>query len=290
MLEVNPDRLPRNDAPENSMIKSRPLNEYELRVTPDEHSILNEPFLRCTPYIVNRRYMTLICLDCGYCVNPEKALGHLSKHHSECKFNVAKDFALQLSNKFPDLVANAIHPPAVIEPVFGLAIPAGMFTICSHCRRGYVNLDTWRHHDCGRKDIDLEGRPEHFSSLVQTFFRGPKICYFPIQIPALVSDEVSINDFDLFKLGSHDLPVSEDVIEEPEDYRELNQFLEKEGWIKHVSGNSRSELSLLTAPPGDEEFIKPSVAREVIAIMTNIQAAIGRAGYHVRRLIGKRPT
>ena len=101
-------------------------------------------------------------------------------------------------------------------------------------------------------------------------------------------DEAASDDFGLFKQGFQDLP-SEDIIDEPEDYRELNQFLAKEGWINHVSGNSRSELLLLTAPPKEEEILKPIVARDITAVMFNIQAAIGMAGYQVRRLLGKRP-
>ena len=88
--------------------------------------------------------------------------------------------------------------------------------------------------------------------------------------------------------GIQDIAISEDEVAEAEDYRELNQFLLKEGWIKHVSGISASELSVLTSPPREEDTIK-SIAPNVIALMTDIQAAIGVAGYHVRRLIGKRP-
>jgi hypothetical protein len=124
---------------------------------------------------------------------------------------------------------------------------------------------------------------------VQTFFRGQKISYFPVELPVSVPDEAASDDFGLFKLGIQDLSISEDIIDEPEDYRELNQFLAKEGWINHVSGNSRSELLLLTAPPKEEEILKPIVARDITAVMFNIQAAIGMAGYHVRRLLGKRP-
>ena len=288
--EANSGRPPRTAVPEHSAKSGQAptlVNEYEVRISPDEHSIIEDPLLRCTPYIVNRKYMTLICTDCGYCINPEKASHHLRKHHGHCKVGV--DFQVQLSTKFPGLVVEVTHALQVVDPVFRLAISVDMYTICTRCGRGYVNLATWRHHACSRKDVNLEGRPEHFLSLVQTFFRGPNVCYFPVKLPASVSDEAPGDDFDLFKSAFRDLPVFEDVVDEPEDYREVNQFLAKEGWINHVSGHSRSELLPLTAPPSEDEIFKP-IARDIIAVMFNIQAAIGKAGYHARRLLGKRPS
>lgn len=262
------------------------INEYELHVFPDEHSIVNDDLFKCTPYIVNIMYMVLICTDCRYCILPDRALEHLRKDHPYCK--VGTDFLEQLSLKFPGLVAETIHPPEAIEPVFGLAIPPEKYTICTRCRRGYVNADSLRRHVCGNIDADLAGQPEHFLSFVQTFFRGPRICYFSINLPTPVSGEAYGDDFDLFKSALQELTTSEDELDGPEDYRELNQFLLKEGWINHVSGCSASELSLLTAPPKEGELLRP-VARQVIALMSNIQTAIGTAGYHVRRLLGKRP-
>jgi hypothetical protein len=136
--------------------------------------------------------------------------------------------------------------------------------------------------------VDLEGGREHFASLVQTFFRGPKFCYFPIQLPISAESEHHSDDFKLFMTTFQDTLVSKDDVSVPEDYRELNQFLLKEGWIQHLSGYSRSELSNLTDLPREDEVLKP-VARDVVALMSNMQGAIGTVGYHVRRLLGRRP-
>ena len=92
----------------------------------------------------------------------------------------------------------------------------------------------------------------------------------------------------MFKAGFQELVASDDDVHEPEDYHELNQFLLKEGWIKHVSGFCASELSLLTNFPKEDDLLKP-IARAVNAIMSNIQVAIRAVGYHVRHLLGKRP-
>jgi hypothetical protein len=261
-----------------------PLNHYEHMIVSDECSVVDDPFLRCTPYIVNIKYMVLICIACRHCVNPACASEHLRKHHCQCK--VGSGFESQLHTKYPTLVAEMIHPPVVIEPVFGLAIPEEEYIVCARCRRGYINSASWHSHACGQADANLDGN-DHFPSLVQTFFRGPKVCYFPVKLPVSTKSEAISDDFDLFKSNSHDVTISEDEIE-PGDYRELNQFLLKEGWLKHVSGLRLSDLSLLAGPPTAGERLQ-NIAFEVVGLMTSIQGAIGMAGYHVRRLLGRRP-
>jgi hypothetical protein len=263
----------------------RRLNKYELAVVPDEHSVVDDPLLRCTPYIVNVTHKGLICTACGHGINPRRASDHLREFHSQCKVGTA--FETELDIKYPELVAEMVHPPEVIEPIFGLAIPIEEYTVCVRCRRGYVNLASWRSHVCEKADVNVDGIG-HFSSLVQSFFRGRRVCYFPVKLPVSALGEVAGDDFDLFKSTFHGFGVSEDEVIEPEDYRELDRFLLKEGWIKHVSGSSRSELSLLVAPPGADDMLK-NIEHEVIALMTNIQSTIGMAGYHVRRLLGTRP-
>lgn len=261
------------------------LNKHELLIAPNKQSIVDDDLLRCTPYIVNTKYKVLICTCCRYSVNPDRAMDHLRKYHPHCK--VQTKFTTLVRTKFPGLVCESIQPLDIPEPVFGLAIPIEPYTICARCSRGYANITSWRCHACGNAGANLAGQPDHFSSLVQTFFRGPQVCYFPVQHPASISANERGDDFDLFKSCFQDLPVSE--IDEPDDYRELNQFLLKEGWINHVKGHSPTELSFLTAPPKDGEIFKP-IASDVVALMHNIQIAIGTAGYHVRRLLGKRPT
>ena len=262
---------------------SGPPNEYESRVVPDEHSIVDDALLKCTPYIVNVKYMVLICTDCQYCIIPDRASKHLRENHPHCKVDTS--FSEQLSQRFPGLAAETIHPAETIEAVFGLTISVKEYTVCSRCRRGYSDVYTWERHICRNSDADLAGRCAHFSSHVQTFFRGQKICYFPVEVPPVSTNS---DDFDLFKTDFQEIAVSEGEIHESEDYRVLNQFLLKEGWINHVSGCSPSELSLLTCPPKEDEVLK-FTASDVVGLMSNIQAAIGTAGYHVRRLLGRRP-
>jgi hypothetical protein len=261
------------------------LNKQEACLQPDEHCVAEDPLLKCTPYIVNLQYKVLICTICQHSIKPALASQHLRKDHTQCK--VGSDFCQQLEEKFPHLVSEPIHPSEVVEAVFGLAIPETKYTICARCRRGYLNLHTWHQHPCRNSGADLGGRPKHFLSFVQTFFHGTATCYFPVKLPNPGPCQDSDNDFNIFKSNFQELVVDK-VNRSDGDYRELNQFLLKEGWIEHISPYSPSELSLLVALPKEGELLRP-LSRHVINLMTHIQAAIGAAGYHVRRLLGRRP-
>ena len=152
-----------------------------------------------------------------------------------------------------------------------------------------MNRSSWRNHACERSQVDLRGREPQFSSLVQTFFRGPRLCYFPIVTPVSEKGKSEIDDFALFQSQFPQVDATEDAIAEPADYRELDQFLCKEGWISHVAGSSSSELSKLTCLPQQDEILAP-IRHETFLLMSTIQAAIGSAGFHVRRLLGRRPS
>ena len=172
----------------------RGLNKYELMVVPDENLVVNDPLLRCTPYIVNATYKGLICTTCGHGINPKHASDHLQEFHSQCK--VGTTFETELNIKYLELVAEMVHPSEIIKFIFGLAIPIEEYTICVHCRQGYINLASWRSHVCEKADVNVDGIG-HFSSLVQSFFHGWRVCYFPVKLPVSALGEVAGDDFDL---------------------------------------------------------------------------------------------
>jgi hypothetical protein len=277
----------RSNAIQEAPIGFSPPNQYEMLILPCNNSITNEPLLRCTPYIINIQYLVLICTQCKHAVNPGSAFKHVRKLHPGCK--VPATLAAQLNEKYPMLTAEKIQPQEMVEPIFGLSVPGEEYTICARCRHGYGTMVSFRNHACERSDTDLNGRLPYFASLVQTFFRGRQLCYFPIKTPRPGVDRTTTDDFALFQSQRTDDNSAEDEVEAPENYRELNQFLSKEGWVSHVIGFSKSELSSLTSAPGKDDHLAP-VANEVIALMSNMQLIIGRAGFHVRRLLGWRPS
>jgi hypothetical protein len=262
---------------------SRP-NEYETLIPQDERSVVNDPLLLRTPYIVNTKYMALICMECGHAVDPDKASTHARQLHQGCK--LPESFVVELKRRYSGLRAEKIHPGGIVPAVFGLAVPPKPFEVCSRCLRGYSNHSSFRKHVCENAQKDLQGEPPSFSSLVQTFFREPRICYFPIETPK--AKEID-DDFAIFRSQFPNIDIVEDEIANPTDYRELDQFLCKEGWISHVAGYSRSGLLELTCSPRQDEILA-TISHEVYLLMSKIQSIIGCAGFHVRRLLGRRPS
>ena len=259
------------------------LNKYESLIAADKHSVMDDPFLLRTPYIVNTMYAVLICVVCKYSIAPEKALKHARQRHAYCK--VSESFVTELKNRYPELKSEKIHPGCIARPVFGLAVSGEPYEVCSRCLHGYSNRGSLRRHVCENPEKDLQGGQPSFSSLVQTFFREPKICYFPIESPV----KKEADDFTLFRSQFSTVEEIKDEITNPTEYRELDQFLFKEGWISHVVGHSASELSTLTCLPGQDEVFGP-IRHELFLLMSRIQSIIGTAGFHIRRLLGRRPS
>jgi len=164
---VRPDGHNVSDTRKPPILAPSSANKFESLVLLDKHTTIHDSLLKCTPYIINLKYKVHICTDCRYCIIPNRALEHLRHEHPHCK--VETTFSAHLHKRFPDLVSEAIHPPETIEAVFGLAIPAKKYTICSCCRRGYIDVPSWQHHVCRNAGTALAGQRPHFRSHVQTF-------------------------------------------------------------------------------------------------------------------------
>ena len=75
----------------------------------------------------------------------------------------------------------------------------------------------------------------------------------------------------------------------PEDYRQLQQFLCREGWTAHLKDMSSAEISDLVAAPQVDECMG-TIPACVLSLMTRLQSMLMTAGFYVRRLVGKRPS
>jgi hypothetical protein len=82
------------------------LNRYECLILQDEDSVVDDPLLKKTPYIVNVRYSTLICIECKHSVDPDQASSHARRLHSYCK--IAPGFATEIKRKYSGLKAEKI--------------------------------------------------------------------------------------------------------------------------------------------------------------------------------------
>ena len=213
------------------------------------------------------------------------AASHARTNHS--LRDVPRDLEKMIVSKYPLLVSESIQPEAICPAIFGLAIPLDPFLICTRCRRGYTNVQSWSSHVCRNAQTDTGGQPPYYASLVQTFFLGKNTCYFPIHTPPV--SPLQVGDFSLFKaqLSEHESAV-ETVIEN-ENYREVNQFLQKEGWIAHIAGCTVSKLLDLVSPAGVDDSMMAIVAN-LRTLLSNIQDIISKGVFHIRRLLGRRPS
>ena len=262
-------------------------NQYEMLIRPGSESVTDDAVLLSTPYIVNSRHQILICVDCKHGVEPQAASSHLRQCHPHCR--PSRALVAQLKRRYPELCSEK-KAPNDQEPVFGLAVPLEKYVICVRCQHGYKNTASWRSHFCKQPGAILNDQSPYYMSHVQTFFRGNMLRYFPIRTPVSKVHDTGIDDFQLFQsqyLHSHGGVDLEPV--EPEDYRELNQFLAKEGWLAHVAGHPISELYALVTLPRHDDTLSP-IASEVLVLMSNVQNVIANAGFHVRRLLGRRPS
>lgn len=98
-----------------------------------------------------------------------------------------------------------------------------------------------------------------------------------------------LDDWTLYCNLSSKLETYDDTVSLPDDFREMSQFLAKQGWIRHLEGISKAEISAITSLPKQEEMLEP-VSHAVYAIMSNLQGVICSSGFHVRRLLGLRPS
>jgi hypothetical protein len=121
-------------------------------------------------------------------------------------------------------------------------------------------------------------------SHVQTFFHGNRLTYFPIHTPSLSPS--TTNDFSLFKAQFPEADTASNDVVESTNYRQMHQFLEKEGWIAHLSGYAVSNVIALVSLPRLDANILPNLR----SLLSNIQAIIANTVFHVRRLLGRRPS
>jgi hypothetical protein len=261
------------------------LNKWERLVDMDRFTILDDPFLRKTPYVINSYHNALICADCKHAVSPKSSAPHLrSAHRSR---NIPRGLDKYLAETYPLLKSGPIHPDDTCDPIFGLAIPLNEFLICTRCRRGYTDTLSWRSHSCKAPHVELNGRPAYFSSLVQTFFLGTRLCYFPVNTPS--SRIRTQDDFTLFKAQFPDIDASVQQVTESNNYREIHQFLEKEGWIEHTANCTASKLAALVSLPCSRDPLS-KIAPNLCNLLTNVQDIISKGVFHVRRLLGRRPS
>jgi hypothetical protein len=119
-------------------------NKWEQMVGVDEFSVIDDPLLRKTTYIVNTEHQALICMDCKHAVSIKSAVHHSRQRHSTR--DLPKDLDKEILSKYPLLTSDSIKPDTTCSPVFGLAIHLNDFVVCTLCQRGYADVSSLRSH------------------------------------------------------------------------------------------------------------------------------------------------
>ncbi|KAF9490700.1 hypothetical protein BDN71DRAFT_1511034 [Pleurotus eryngii] len=252
-------------------------NVFEALVRPSNDSVLDDPLLKTTPFIVNTSFCILICTHCQCTVNPKKAGTHIAKNHKACK--PPSRFTEQLLDRYPNLKSNGVDILQSIKAIFGLAIPTNQFIVCSRCYHGYSNVKGWQSHACKKPSIKHGDQLNYFALLVQTFFHSPKHLYFVIHTPQPTSVQPP-NAFSIFRSQTVSLGEPNKKVSIAVDYRQQNQFLVKEGWIEHINGLSASNLYSISTPPAEDTHSR-LLYSTTYQLMLSIQDQISNAGFHV---------
>ena len=219
-------------------------------------------------------------------MDPSRAYEHVRSDHPQC-CTVSRNLSSQLKEAYPKLLSTKVRPTArSIPAVYGLAIPLEKYVICGQCLHGFKTAASLQAHEC-EGGFDLEGEP--FSSHVQTFFHGSRCCYLPITTPREHPLSLDQSDYQAFVEQQKAQPSVESEVCEPDDYRQLQQFLYREGWTAHLMDVSPDETSDLIAAPRVDECIG-TIPAHVLSLMTRLQSMLMAAGFQVRRLVGKRPS
>lgn len=280
--------MPMNATGSTHALRSRVPNLLESLIIPGPDSLIDDPFLKGTTFIVNTQHHVLICLECRCAVNPKTAAAHTRRHPG---VSVPGNFNTCLAQRFPGLLNETIRPQVdgLTDAIFGLEIPQDTYFICDFCKSGYSTESSFRNHKCSKA---IAGQPHdsYYRSVVQTFFRGPNLSYFPIHPPSFPSAQRK-DDWTLYQEMTADAPTpSEDHsrVSYLENYLALDQFLQKEGWHSHVAGIPFKDIDVLTSQPVPVNL--DPIASAVYAILSKAQVTVQSSGHLARRLLGLRPS
>ena len=198
-----------------------------------------------------------------------------------------------LSKNYPHLVYPPHPPKQSVPPIYGLRQPLPLYRVCKVCHRGFKGRDpsnpsapaskAFRMHAC------IFGQPNpsdrtYFESQVQKFEASSHSPFFAVLPPNPTPQCANAWTQYLSEMKSR--PSIAQVMSIPENYRVIDQFLRKEGWLAHVEGldpiNTRALITLSQNDP-----LVPYLAKHCQAYLSHHQASL--TSYYARRLISTRP-
>lgn len=245
--------------------------------------------------IINTVHHILICMQCGCSISHLRVRAHFLLEHSGLKLpqDLDSQFATMLATEYPHLVYPPNPPTLPVHSLYGLKPPLALYRVCHICHRGYKGRHAdnpslpaskaFGAHNC------VPGQPNPpdrtwFESDVQIFDRRPHSHYFAVTSPPPIT--VPPNPWTLYEARMNSRPKKEGKQSVPNNFRVLDQFLRKEGWLQHIEGHDVVKLRNLIALDTEDAQL-PNLVKHCEAYLHHHQSAL--QSYHARRLISTRP-
>ena len=198
-----------------------------------------------------------------------------------------------LSKEKLKLVYPPRPPKQPVPTIYGLRTPLSSYRVCSSCHRGFKGRDP--HNPSAPisrafdKHVCFSGQPnppdrDFFESHVQAFEASSRSPYFPVMPPSLTPQVES--PWTSYRLAMDSRQSAVQTISIPDNYRVVDQFLTKEGWLKHVEGLDPAKLQQLVTLTQHDPLV-PYLTKHCEAYLLHHQASL--TSYYARRLISTRP-
>ena len=198
-----------------------------------------------------------------------------------------------LLKEYPGLIYPPIPPQEQIPPIYGLRKPIPLYRICTSCRRGFKGRDpsnpTAQASKAFGKHVCVSGQDNppdrsYFESDVQSFEASTQSPYFPV-LPFTPTPQPQ-NPWTKYLSEIKSRPAPTQLMSVPENYRVIDQFLRKEGWLAHVEGLDPTEIQPLVSLSQTDPLV-PHLVKHCQSYLHHLQASL--TSYYARRLISTRP-
>jgi hypothetical protein len=234
-------------------------------------------------------------MECHCSIDHRKIRAHFVSHHRGVKLprDIDNTFANMLAKDYPTLVYPPRPPTQAVRPIYGLRKPLPSYRVCTNCHRGFKGVD---HNDpklnaskAFEKHVCVPGQPNppkraFFQSHVQAFEASTRSPFFPVLSPTPTVQPP--NPWTSYLSAINSRPSRLQTMSVPDNYRVLDQFLQKEGWLAHVEGLDPVKLQALISLSQNDPLV-PNLVKHCAAYMHHHQETL--TSYYAKRLISTRP-
>ena len=235
-------------------------------------------------------------MECGCSIDHRKIRAHFLSEHKNVKLprDVDANFSIMFAKERINLIYPPRPPPHPIPPIYGLRKPIPSYRICNNCKRGFKGRDVDNPSAPVSRAFDthvcVPGTPNppsrtYFESHVQAFESSSRSPFFPVL--SLTPIVRTRDAWTAYQVLMQSRPSTNQTVSVPDNYRVVEQFLRKEGWIEHVHGLEPAQLKTLIHLTRDDPLL-PNLVDHCEAYLHHHQTNL--KSYYARRLISTRPS